>query len=136
VKSLPPPKVENVCTGQFCDFFPDDYNGDTENIGDEPALKKRDLDEMIANGTLYTFEKRVKRNLRVKWPSGDEEIITFKGQPSRGILFLGQRAQQVLNNFAHRANDNDCTNTSVTFESIPDVRNLLDWTTTGETEHP
>lgn len=136
MKSLHPPKVENVCTGQFCDFFPDDYNGDTESIGNEPTFKKHDLDEMIANGTLHTFEKRVKRTLKVKWPSEDEEIIAFEGQPSRGVLFLSQRAQQVLNSFAHRANDNDCTDISVTSESIPDVRNLPDWTPTGETEHP
>lgn len=57
-------------------------------------------------------------------------------QPSRGILFLGARALQVLNSFAHRTNSDDYTDTRVSFDHILDVGNLPDWTVEGETEHP
>jgi hypothetical protein len=135
VKSLPPPKVENGCGGNYCNFFPGDCNADADDYATEPPLRKRDIVENV-NGTWHVLEKRApKRKITFKWPSGASQAIEVEGQPSRGDLFRGQRAMQVLNSFAHRANPGDCTDTRVTFQHIPDVRNLPDWTGDGETEH-
>jgi hypothetical protein len=135
VKSLPPPKVEGGCGGNYCDFFPDDCNADADDYATGPPLRKRDIVEK-GNETWHILEKRAPtRSITIEWPSGDSPTYFVEGQPSRSALFRGRRVTQVLNSFAHRANPGDCTDTRVTFQHIPDVRNLPDWTADGETEH-
>jgi hypothetical protein len=139
VNVSPPPKLQSDCGADFCTYFPNECVPNIDDWSPFDSSTRRDMREH-SNLTGHELLKRsplaTSRRLVIKWPSGNILRIDVEGQPSRGILFNGQRAMQVLNSFVHRVRPADCTDTSIIFQHIPDVRNLPDWTVNGETEHP